>query len=211
MGERSPPAPGRIRVDGEHILPLDSPSLRSGWWQPGGAALRWSYGDAMLHPPRGTRLLELRLPECPESRQGSLRGHPVLWTVAARPAPVRPHANRAGRYPAGAGLLTTVQGRACIAAVMKTSLLAARDSGMDTAGSVCTWAADLRIKAVGYHCLASRYRSDLATVMTGMADDVEMAADALENGNPFRNVCGACRPLRLREVQGTLWSGADQP
>jgi len=55
----------RIRVDGEHILPLDSPSLRTGWWRPDSAALRWSDGDATLQLPPGSRLLELRLAERP--------------------------------------------------------------------------------------------------------------------------------------------------
>ena len=50
----------RIVLDGARTVPLDAPALGRGWHapEPGG---RWTDGDAHLHLPAGTRLLELRL------------------------------------------------------------------------------------------------------------------------------------------------------
>lgn len=50
----------RIMLDGTRSLPLDDPRLGRGWWapEPGG---RWTDGDAYLHLPPGTNVLELRL------------------------------------------------------------------------------------------------------------------------------------------------------
>jgi len=44
-------------------------------------------------------------------------------------------------------------------------------------------AADFRMRAVRYRRLASLYRPDVAAVITSTADDLEAAAEALEDGN----------------------------
>jgi hypothetical protein len=51
----------RIVLDGRETLPLDSPALGEGWWpREATAGGRWTNGDAQLHLPPDTHLLELR-------------------------------------------------------------------------------------------------------------------------------------------------------
>jgi len=50
----------RIALDGARTMPLDGPALGRGWHAPE-PGCRWTDGDAHLHLPAGTRLLELRL------------------------------------------------------------------------------------------------------------------------------------------------------
>jgi hypothetical protein len=48
-------------------------------------------------------------------------------------------------------------------------------------------AMDFRMRAARYRRLARLYPSDVAAVMTSVADDLEAAAEALEDGNMLPN------------------------
>ncbi len=48
-------------------------------------------------------------------------------------------------------------------------------------------AMDFRIRAARYRRLARLYPPDVAAVMTSVADDLEAAADGLEDGNILAN------------------------
>jgi len=58
-------------------------------------------------------------------------------------------------------------------------------------------AVDFRMRAARYRRLARLYQPDVATVLMSMADDLEAAADALEDGNELAN---HLRPLFVAHV-----------